>query len=394
VAPYPPGVEDIDKAIDFAKRTYRIDPQRIYLTGMSQGGVMPWEFPTTETRNKLAASVPVAGYGTNVNTPAQVQKLMDNGTQVFSIVNQYDYNTNGRGVDVINWTEIATNTIESYPGGSNYLRKMHFIYQDPDPTVPYGPYNQFYNSSGGLLTKSEVLAANIQNHDAWARTYVPRNSENVRPGYNTVPVYNDGVNDYTIYEWMVLNRNLNAPIFLPVNVSSFTAVRNDAGVELQWVTSTESNSETFIIERSSDGNNYVKHSSLPAAGNSTIKRTYTYQDRALPNSKYVYYRLLQKDKDGKLQVIGVKKVMIGSQGFNARLFPTLATSSVSFEMQSVENEQLTLRIVDMSGKVLNEKILPPRQLRITIDISSLAKGVYFLQAFNSNNRFTTKFIKE
>jgi hypothetical protein len=406
-----PTVADIEATIDTARQRYRIDPQRVYLTGMSMGGYMPWEFALSNTRNKLAASVPVAGYGAVFNTDDRVAQLILNQTRIFSIVNNYDYKTNGTPTDVITETEITTNLIENYtnypPGQNwtNYLTKLHFLYVDPATGQPFtsdtlSAGNQPRHSSGRLLTRQEVLdfdangdgdKEGLQNHDAWTRGYPTRFGDDFTAKFG--PPFTDPVaGDFTIYEWMLTQRNSN--IQLPVNVVSFTAVRNDAGVGLDWTTATEINSEEFFLERSLDGNNYSKIASLPAAGSSTLERKYTYQDRAVPSAKHVYYRLKQKDKDGKLQVIGVKKVFFGVNGFSARLYPTLATSSLSFEMQSVVNDQLNLRVVDMSGKVLKEQTIPPRQLRTNIDVSSLAKGVYFLQAFNNEHRFTGKFIKD
>jgi len=410
-----PTVADIEAAIDLARSLYRVDPQRIYLTGMSLGGKMPWAFATSNTRNKLAASVPVAAYGIPINSNDKIDVLVANQTRIFSIVNLYDYNTNGFPPDVITQTETSTTLIENYPNyppgetWQTYLTKLHFLYVNPATGQPFttealSPSNQPRSASGQLLTESEVVNypvdidmngttdyLGLQNHDAWTRAYITRFGDDIAAKYG--PVYSDPVaGDFTLFEWMLTQRN--PLVTLPVNVSSFTAVRNDAGVALDWITHTEINSEEFILERSLDGNTYSKLASLHAAGNSTRERKYTYQDRTVPSAKHVYYRLMQRDRDGKLQVIGVKKVFLGVNGFSGRLYPTLATSSISFEMQSVVNDQLNLRVVDMSGKVLKEQVMPPRQLRATIDVSALAKGVYFLQAFNNEHRFAGKFIKD
>lgn len=379
-----PSVSSMDSAILLAKSLYRVDPQRIYFTGMSQGGEQSWDFPSSATINKLAAAVPVCSYGQIVSTTERAQQIVNNQTHILSITNLYDYNTNGTGVDVITQTETAVNTINAYPGGSAYLTVLHFLYKDPAQTTP-SPTNQ---PDG--LDKTGVLAAGVQNHDAWNRAYPTRFGNDLvgLPVY-TDPVTGDG---FTLYEWMLLHRN--NLVVLPVNVASFTATRNNNGVELVWVTSTESNSKEFMIERSEDGNNYQLLQTLPAAGNSSTNKRYAFEDIQVPNVNFVYYRLSQKDRDGALKVIGVKKVFIGVKGFAAKLYPTVASSKVMVDLQQVFSTSMGMRVSDASGRVLMQRNIPARTPRMEVDISALARGVYFVELNNEGYRTTLKFFKD
>lgn len=377
-----PSVAAMDAAINLARSLYRVDPQRIYFTGMSQGGEQSWEFPSTATQNRLAATVPVCSYGQIVSTPARAQQIIDNQTHILSITNLYDYNTNGTGVDVITQTEVAVNTINAQPGGSAYLTVLHFLYSNPGQ--PFSPTNQ---PPG--LNKSQILAAGYQNHDAWTRAYPTRFGNDLvgLPVY-TDPVTGDG---FTLYEWLLLHRN--NLVVLPVNVSSFNATRNNSGVELVWVTATEANSKEFMVERSENGEQYQLLSTIPAAGNSSTSRRYAFEDSEVPNSKYVYYRLSQRDKNGHLEVIGVKKLFIGIKGIVTRVYPSVASATVTVDIQQLLADQLQLRLVDVSGRTLLQQVVPPRTPRTTLDVSRLAKGVYFVELVNEAHRSTVKFIK-
>lgn len=384
----PPTVASMDSAITLAKSLYRVDPQRVYFTGMSQGGVQSWFFPASATINKLAAAVPVCSYGDSVKTPERAQQIINNQTHILSITNLYDYNTNGTGVDVITQTETAVNTINAQPGGSAYLTTMHFLYTNPGE--PFSPTNQ---PPG--LNKTQVLIGNgqpgggYQNHDAWTRAYPTRFGDDlVRPPVYTDPVTGDG---YTMYEWLLLHRN--TLVVLPVNVASFTATRTNNGVELVWVTSTESNSKEFMIERSEDGNNYSLIQTLPAAGNSTSNKRYAFEDLQVPNTNFVYYRLSQKDRDGSLRVIGVKKVFIGVKGFAAKVYPTLANSTVMVDLQQMFASQTRIVVSDASGRALIQLNIPARTPRMEVNVSTLARGVYFIELNNEGYRSTLKFIK-
>jgi hypothetical protein len=198
--------------------------------------------------------------------------------------------------------------------------------------------------------------------------------------------------NYTLYEWFLLYQNLASP--LPVLLKTFTATRINNTVELDWVTATEINSSYFTLERSIDGMNFNLLAKVDAAGSSVTEKKYRYVDHALPGSPYVYYRLSQTDKDGKKQIFGIRKVFIGNNGFELRVFPTLTTGTLNVEVQGVTSDPMNIRIVDLSGKILMQQVIAPRQNRLTMNVGKLARGIYILQADNSVHRFTTKFIKQ
>lgn len=55
--------EPVLELIDDAEKRYRIDPKRIYLTGLSMGGYGTWNF-ASQAPNRFAAIAPICGGGT------------------------------------------------------------------------------------------------------------------------------------------------------------------------------------------------------------------------------------------------------------------------------------------------------------------------------------------
>lgn len=53
----------IQNFIDFAKTQYRINPNRVYLTGLSCGAIGSWNYLGNHTNSQIAAVVPIAGNG-------------------------------------------------------------------------------------------------------------------------------------------------------------------------------------------------------------------------------------------------------------------------------------------------------------------------------------------
>lgn len=105
-------------------------------------------------------------------------------------------------------------------------------------------------------------------------------------------LYHSGLNSFS--EFTAL---LDASSTLPVNLLSFTGQKRGTNVDLQWVTSSETNNAYFTIQKSRDGTNWTLLDTVAGQGTTTQQTTYNYADTS-PYSGYNYYRLLQTDFTG------------------------------------------------------------------------------------------------
>ena len=81
--------------------------------------------------------------------------------------------------------------------------------------------------------------------------------------------------------------------------SNLEATEHELGNLLQWTTSLETNSKSFIIEKSLDGVNYSKIATVDALGNSNENKSYVYLDMDLSSkNQKLNYRFRQVDLDG------------------------------------------------------------------------------------------------
>jgi len=97
--------------------------------------------------------------------------------------------------------------------------------------------------------------------------------------------------------------SVTSPQPLPVELLYFTADKEPTYNLVHWATASENNSSHFILERSTDGSEWRTIETVPAAGNSTEKLTYTIIDATHP-ATLNYYRLLQYDIDGQIATYG------------------------------------------------------------------------------------------
>lgn len=82
-----PSSQDVNALIDYALKKYRIDSSRIYLSGLSMGGGVTWEYAASYNK-RLAAIVPICGAAGP--TDQKAQKLVQGGIAVWAFHNEDD----------------------------------------------------------------------------------------------------------------------------------------------------------------------------------------------------------------------------------------------------------------------------------------------------------------
>ncbi|RYF84600.1 MAG: hypothetical protein EOO03_14565, partial [Chitinophagaceae bacterium] len=93
----------------------------------------------------------------------------------------------------------------------------------------------------------------------------------------------------------------NGIVLLPVVLERFTGKLNSNGtVKVDWKTSTEINSDYFIVERSTDAQTFVPVSRVGASGISGMGAAYSSVDN-LPENGTNFYRLKMVDKNGAFE---------------------------------------------------------------------------------------------
>ncbi|HSN62109.1 MAG TPA: hypothetical protein VLR49_14315, partial [Ferruginibacter sp.] len=188
-----PTGNNVAAIITHVINNYRVDPERIYLLGMSAGGGALWEYASISSANsnKLAAIIPFAG---NLN-PSQVQanRIASANLPVWAF-----HNTNDGTVPVTN--------------SRNWRNYINSYIPTPNPLLK--------------LTEFPVVSSNaVIAHDCWTNTTVPTYKEN-------------GIN---IYEWLlkykkrIVTSNIppiafagnDASVILPANLSLSGSLSSD-----------------------------------------------------------------------------------------------------------------------------------------------------------------------
>jgi hypothetical protein len=82
--------------------------------------------------------------------------------------------------------------------------------------------------------------------------------------------------------------------------------------------------------------------------------------------------------------------------FQIKAYPNPVTDQLQFEFENPNNEEIGLVILDNNGRILTDLNVGTDQRKVTIDVSSFATGMYFVQCTRDSiiHREKIKIIKE
>ncbi|MEO8852695.1 MAG: T9SS type A sorting domain-containing protein [Ginsengibacter sp.] len=174
---------------------------------------------------------------------------------------------------------------------------------------------------------------------------------------------------------------------LPVTLINFTAREENNQALLLWETASEINNKGFEIQRSSDAINWNKISFVNGAVNSSLEKSYSFNDVApLPGNNF--YRLVQYDLDGKTTFSNVVNVDIFKAGYY-----TIGNNPGNgiYRLNINSTNKVIISVIDLTGRRLLSKHIDGGIQQL--DISKYAQGTYILRLQIGTEIFTEKLIK-
>jgi len=184
---------------------------------------------------------------------------------------------------------------------------------------------------------------------------------------------------------------------LPVSLTQFGGKRIGADVKLNWLTANEMNCQGFEVERSIDADHFdfigmVSSKSI----NSNTNTNYVYVDAKADQNKTLFYRLKQIDFDGKYSYSPIVTISASTLSVPVSLYPNPTKSAFNIDIQSAQQTNVTIVIVDMQGRVVVTKEVQTNKGMNTISVdeaSGLNTGVYFVKVKMANDSQIFKLVK-
>ncbi len=184
--------------------------------------------------------------------------------------------------------------------------------------------------------------------------------------------------------------NSNSP--LPITLLSFNGELQNKNALLHWKITNEYNSKGFEVQKSLDGLTFTRIGFVNSNNLQGINN-YNFTDPRLVDG-WNYYRLEQVDLDGRFTYSSI--IRLGYTQFRWYILgnPYSGNSAVLLTME--KESEVSLQIIATNGAIIQTThlgLLSKGSHRVPLDLSSAAKGVYFVKLQVDNQKFIDKMEK-
>lgn len=199
--------------------------------------------------------------------------------------------------------------------------------------------------------------------------------------------------DFTITNWAATG-------VLSVQLTDFYGIGFPYKNKIMWRTKSETECKYFELQRSFDGELFIRVAKIIGHGTTNFEHRYEYDDDNIRAGK-VYYRLKQVDFNGVVQMsepILLKRSAQGSGIVSIYPNPTTNQITVALNNRQHNNTATTAQIwiTSVDGKTITIKKVNVNEFKkVRFDVSLLEKGMYFIHYKNLTNSIiiTKPFVK-
>jgi Secretion system C-terminal sorting domain len=169
---------------------------------------------------------------------------------------------------------------------------------------------------------------------------------------------------------------------LPVYFKSFTAVRSNQNVSLNWETATEQNNQGFYVQRNINGTwedlGFVPTKAVN--GNSSNDISYSFAD--INKVKGItQYRIVQVDLNGQVRLSEIRAVR-GEQAGKIVVFPNPAPEGKANLLFDTQNDTRDVSLIDASGRTVKQW---SNVRGASMQLTDLKSGFYYIRIVNQAN---------
>jgi len=161
------------------------------------------------------------------------------------------------------------------------------------------------------------------------------------------------------------------PNSLPIMDVSFTATAINKAIQTNWYTSTELNTDHFIVQHSTDGTSFTDIGTIKAVGSGA--NGYSFTDTH-PTNGTNYYRLQSLDRDGASSFSKVVSAEIVDNRYEIVVVPNPVKSVATIK----GNHIALVQVIDNIGRVVKTVTLKDATNPV-LSVNGLPAGMYHLR---------------
>ena len=171
---------------------------------------------------------------------------------------------------------------------------------------------------------------------------------------------------------------------LPVNLLTFSGCIYNNFTLLKWVTTSETSSSRFDIERSTDGKSFQKISTVTGAGSSSNKSIYSYTDETTFSGTF-FYRLKEIDLNGNIHYSSTISVSTAKpKVFELKIFPNPTTDYLIVQANDILKNDVHLILSNIKGQTVANRTIAQGSTLSIIETATLYAGEYIVTAFDAS----------
>lgn len=290
---------------------------------------------------------------------ADTNGIDDNGAPIAGVtVTLYDADTN-----------MPIATVITGADGSYYFGGLADGNYYVEFTLPAGYMTATYQDNGGDGSND----SDINSTTLTSPILIIQTNTNAAVNSSSVESNDDNSVGYAHFE------NIDAGFsstVLPIEIKSFHVLYEESVVHLDWTTVSEVNNDYFVLEHSTNGQDFKPFGMVDGEGNSMSELNYSYVHGS-PSYGVNYYRFIQYDFDGKFSYSEIKSVNVSSKD-KKRLSVSVFPNPSSGNLNIATNEELLvskLIVVDITGRKVYESL----NGELAYDLAQLRAGIYMIK---------------
>ena len=265
--------------------------------------------------------------------------------------------------------------IQKFNGLATGNVTLNFSQLDYDGTSPDGSfsYGILYNATDGTFSSGTNLVVS---------------SISTSVGTNTVTFVVNATNLPTGYYTLVWSEFGPLPILL----SRFEATKAGTAGRLDWTLSEELHGDHFDIQRAGGDSAFSTIGTLPVSPGQAGGQQYHFTDEH-PLAGINEYRLKLVDMDGRFSYSPVRALSFGqSAPLSLQVYPNPVDGVLQISSASPLGN-VSIQITDETGRlVLARQVNMLKWL--TLPVSELSRGIYFIRFMTGSASYTQKIIKK
>ncbi len=183
---------------------------------------------------------------------------------------------------------------------------------------------------------------------------------------------------------------------LAIDVTTIKAYQKNAGVQVEWTAKTETDMDHYEVERSFDGIQFGKQTTVAAVGNSNAAVNYNWFDAGAQVGNN-FYRVKAIDKSGQVKYTSIVKVTIGKGQPAMVIYPNpVAGNSFSVQLTNLDKGTYAVSLYNELGQqVLSTQVehAGGTATKIITANNALVKGTYQLLLTGVDIKLSVTIIK-